>query len=316
VLTNQYRPVKAMKFLLIILFVSLANCLPKPQIGDDDDTRIILGAKSTQMIPYMASIRKYGKTICGGSILDETTILTAAHCLLGRTWSGDFSIGVGSTKLDKQTIYKVSSYIKNANFNKTFLWSEDVGIIKLSTPIKFIPGAVEKINLPTFCPNLPYGEEATASGWGRVDVGVKGTVNDLNQIKFKIIQNDEPGCKVYSDKGQLSDFMFCAGSDDASGDTCMGDSGGPLAVVNSDNNDAVEQAGIVSWGTGCNTEGYAGVYTNVCKVISWIEQNRATARSQNSHIALQQPAASSVNLPYKFSSNGARRYVWEDFIKS
>lgn len=56
-------------------------------------------------------------------------------------------------------------------------------------------------------------------------------------------------------------------------DTCQGDSGGPLVQ---NRNGRVEQVGITSYGYGCADYMYPGVYTEVSKYISWINQAKAT----------------------------------------
>lgn len=64
--------------------------------------------------------------------------------------------------------------------------------------------------------------------------------------------------------GNLSAGMMCAGYMQTGGvDACQGDSGGPLACSG-------VLAGIVSWGEGCATVGYPGVYTNVSYFYNWI----------------------------------------------
>nr|CAD7420946.1 unnamed protein product [Timema poppensis] len=64
---------------------------------------------------------------------------------------------------------------------------------------------------------------------------------------------------------QLVKGELCAGFIDGSGDACQGDSGGPLTCVG-------YLTGLVSWGYGCATPGYPGVYTDVAYYKTWVEQ--------------------------------------------
>ena len=48
----------------------------------------------------------------------------------------------------------------------------------------------------------------------------------------------------------------------------LGDSGGPLVCKDDEGTSYI--TGIVSWGVGCATEGVPGVYTNVRKYLTWI----------------------------------------------
>jgi secreted trypsin-like serine protease len=61
--------------------------------------------------------------------------------------------------------------------------------------------------------------------------------------------------------------MICAGKERM--DSCQGDSGGPLFLVN--HGFPSTQVGIVSWGIGCGTDGYPGVYTQTSFYVDWIK---------------------------------------------
>jgi len=210
--------------------------------------------------------------------------------LQGSIKASDLSVGVGSTQLSHQTIYPVSSFQTHERFEEGgYTGNYDVALVKLSSSIRLIPGSVEKINLPTFCPNLPIGKKGLVAGWGQLGEKLPGT-NVLNEIKLEILDSTAPGCDYYTNNKRLSPTSFCAGSADASGDTCQGDSGGPLVCVNEENNDALELCGIVSWGTGCNKKGIAGVYMNVCEVLDWIDTNRKSGGDHFNPAAQQQPA--------------------------
>jgi hypothetical protein len=62
--------------------------------------------------------------------------------------------------------------------------------------------------------------------------------------------------------------MLCAGLPQGGKGSCQGDSGGPLLI---DSNTGPQQLGIVSWGFGCASPGYPGVFTRVSEFANWIE---------------------------------------------
>ena len=79
-------------------------------------------------------------------------------------------------------------------------------------------------------------------------------------------------CSGYIEQGYAYDpaVMTCAGGGDFSTDACQGDSGGPLVVDRGAGE--FEQVGLVSWGVGCATEGYPGVYTKLSAFKGFLSQ--------------------------------------------
>merc|ERR1711920_504093 len=66
----------------------------------------------------------------------------------------------------------------------------------------------------------------------------------------------------------LPEYEICAGKLEGGKDSCQGDSGGPLVCVV--DGEPVLQ-GVVSYGIGCASEGYPGVYAEVNKFIDWMD---------------------------------------------
>ena len=97
----------------------------------------------------------------------------------------------------------------------------------------------------------------------------------LLQVDVPIVNMDQ--CKdAYgaSTKARLNeDLQMCAGLRDGGCDACHGDSGGPLAIFNDDNQ--LIQVGIVSFGVGCARAGFPGVYTRLSTFEDWIRDNGA-----------------------------------------
>ena len=65
------------------------------------------------------------------------------------------------------------------------------------------------------------------------------------------------------------DTIICAGFLEGGKDSCRGDSGGPLFCNG-------ELQGIIGWNDKCAEPGHTGVYTQVCKVIDWIQMTMAS----------------------------------------
>lgn len=68
--------------------LSAVSASPVPQ-WDDTNTPQIVGGVPAEVgdFPYLVSMQLSGRHYCGGSLLDSTTVLTAAHCVEGVTLS-------------------------------------------------------------------------------------------------------------------------------------------------------------------------------------------------------------------------------------
>ncbi|KAL1396729.1 hypothetical protein pipiens_010317 [Culex pipiens pipiens] len=230
----------------------------------DSDFRIIGGRPvNINTVPYQVSvIVQYGTYLihtCGGSILDEDTILTAAHCV---TLSTRYFIRAGSTnnRYGGQFV-EVSEIIVHPD-NDPSTFDYDVCILKLKRKLDF--GALVKpIKLADSEKYYKTGTKSLVSGWGALQN--EGSITDkLQAVSVPLV--DHTVCKeIYSEINDVTDRMFCAGLLGVGGrDSCQGDSGGPLAA------DGV-LIGVVSWGNECAAPDYPGVYANVLALKSWVE---------------------------------------------
>ncbi|KAH9374051.1 hypothetical protein HPB48_005320 [Haemaphysalis longicornis] len=114
--------------------------------------------------------------------------------------------------------------------------------------------------------------EYDSTGSGRVQT-------TLQEASVPIISNDECD-KAYQKLGSyktklsmgINDQFICAGNTSfGSVDACQMDSGGPLLVRSSqDRTTFMEAVGVVSFGVGCGSPVYPGVYTRVSTFANWI----------------------------------------------
>ena len=146
----------------------------------DVNSRIVGGSIAESPIPWQ--VRLYGDFICGGTILDEYTILTAAHC---KVTSNDYGYA-GHRNFESGPKYQEFKVKKVINKNGNRFKNGDYSIVKLYQPIIF-NSYVQPACLPTasFVP----GDVAIASGWGKYQV--RKLVFDFNTstIFFIIILN-------------------------------------------------------------------------------------------------------------------------------
>jgi len=200
-------------------------------------------------------------TMCGGSIVSKNWIITAAHCIDGKTES-DLSIYAGHSESPLQDYYNtpvtrtVSQIIIHEQYNH-FSKDNDIALLKLSSPLDFGSG-IQPICMPTSATVPDAGTTCAVTGWGATSSGGAASPTLL-----------EVSVPILSDCGDnsVTEHMICAGYQEGGEDACQGDSGGPLACKH---NNAYYLDGVVSFGTECALPNYPGVYT---KVASYIGNN-------------------------------------------
>ncbi|KAJ8959740.1 hypothetical protein NQ314_006165 [Rhamnusium bicolor] len=136
----------------------------------------------------------------------------------------------------------------------------DIALLQLSSSVTITNS--KPIGLASSRPAV--GQNATISGWGRINENDSSLGNEILQVVDVPIVSQEDCQAAYSPFGGISDSMLCAGYLEEGGkDACVGDSGGPLVV------DGL-LSGIISFGIGCAEPKYPGVYTSVSDLADWI----------------------------------------------
>ena len=240
-------------------------------LAADRTVRIVGGTQvPDNRYPWMASI--YFRVAdnrflpgCGGSLISDRWIVSAAHCFVNGGVPADpnnvaFLLGATDLTSDDGIFNVVSRIVVHPEYNPN-TQENDIALLELPQPVGFEP-----ITLPSVANPVPIdGELATAAGWGATSEGGPQS-NQLLEVDLPIVAHN--ACLPFYQNSLNQPLMLCAGGVPFGGrDSCQGDSGGPLFVTRADQ---VVQAGIVSFGVGCARPGIPGIYTRMIAYTDWI----------------------------------------------
>lgn len=239
---------------------SAASAMPSDGPGGAPGTKVVGGTPAEQgEFPFMVRLSMG----CGGSLLTQDIVLTAAHCVDGSGEDTSITATGGVVDLEDSSAVEVNSteVLQAPGYDGT---GKDWALIKLEKPI-------DQPTLPIAGDDSLNNGDFTIAGWG---ADKEGGEQQRYLLKAEVPFVDDATCKgAYPELVEGEEL--CAGKMDTGGvDTCQGDSGGPM--FRKDEADKWVQVGIVSWGQGCAQPGNPGVYTEVSTFAADIEKAAGT----------------------------------------
>ncbi|XP_022671219.1 chymotrypsinogen A-like isoform X2 [Varroa destructor] len=227
--------------------------------SDVEVERIVGGQEaSAGEWPWQVSLRRAGRDgrtrhFCGGALLSDRWMATAAHCVVNN---------YGAVVSPASTIK-----VRVGEHDQNVLENQEIQV-RLSPRVK-----------PVCLPNTSddfEGSTCVSTGWGATTSGGGAPSSVLRKVSVPVYNNNVcSGPYLNKFRITIQPWHLCAGALEGGRGSCYGDSGGPFQCRKSDGQWYL--AGLVSFGSGCAHTGYPDVYARVTHFLDWIR----TTMSQN-----------------------------------
>nr|AYV99565.1 venom polypeptide [Dolopus genitalis] len=239
------------------------------------ENRIVGGEHATpNQFPYQVGLRLLKvrdldvyRSWCGGSLISDKVVLTAAHCL-DNAASVLLYLGAHdrtkSSELKREMIQvKKESFIIHEKYDRDVI-ENDIGLILLPQQLE-LNQYINTVKLPKASQTDLVGRMAVASGWGKTADSEPGS-SVLKFVNRKILDNSD--CQQFF--GLILKTQLCMEGRNRKA-TCQGDSGGPLAIEDSDGSKVI--VGLTSFGGYSCEKGIPVVFTRVSSFLDWINKH-------------------------------------------
>ncbi|MGQ7846298.1 serine protease [Granulosicoccus sp. 3-233] len=276
-------------------------------INDLEITRRVLGGDDAEFgdWPSMVVIATAGifpledRFFCAGTLVAERYVLTAAHCLFDiygrleevsslRIVAGihDLSDDEGFEEIDVTNIILHPDYDNSLESPP-----DDIALLELSNTVDAPVGQLFAGETEEYTDTLGF-----ILGWGATRYSndqASGYPTILQEARVPLVSLETCNAPI-SYNGLLEQEQLCAGFSTGAVDTCAGDSGGPLYILDSGQ---PVQVGITSFGNGCAQANFYGIYTNISHYIPWLSDYISVPEQSADLVASRQASASTDSSP-------------------
>merc|ERR1711878_163610 len=229
--------------------------------GPPSKDRIVGGFEAQEnQWPWQVALFIDNAWFCGGSIISENYVMTAAHCADGASY---FDIMAGAHRVE------ITSYNgwTHPGWNHNSL-ENDIALIELPSPMSFNE-YIKPSCMPMAGDPADVNEMVTCTGWGKPSDSAGGISPVLRMVEDRPIISNAECNAIY---GIVGDGVVCIDTTGGKG-TCNGDSGGPLNMKSSMKGagDKWKQVGVVSFGASAGCEvGYPAGFTRTEYYLDWV----------------------------------------------
>lgn len=213
--------------------------------------------------------------VCGGTLISQYWIATAAHCIKKHSIS-DLKVRLGEWDVhrDDEFYPYIEKGIRDLVVHSEFVPGNlvnDIALLRLDSPVDATLPHVNPACLPTIDESFT-NQKCWVTGWGKDSFGQKGSFQTvLQEVELPVVGQAECESALRQTRlgphYRLHSGFICAGGEGGK-DACEGDGGSGLYCMQ---DGLIKVAGLVSWGIGCGQQGVPGVYVNLAHYRPWIE---------------------------------------------